>query len=250
LMPNNSVLIIDSNKDTLDFLTDMLIKKGFNKSMGIITGEGVIDIIDEKNPDSIILNINIEGENPIDILFKIKANYPIMPVIILASPDHIDIAETAIRKGASSYIVYKGMGDDISDAIKTRIQKHKREIARGRCDILVVDDDLEISEMIQSYLKSNGYTCDVVNNPDKAINKLLSSKPKLVLLDIVMPRTDGIALLNKIKKTDLTIKVIMMSGVSDHDICINAIKSGASGYITKPFSLQQLKVTLATTLLV
>ena len=247
-MPNNSVLIIDSDKNTLVFLTDMLIKKGFNKSMGIITGEGVIDIIDEKNPDSIILNINIEGENAIDILFKIKSSYPTMPVIILAGPDHIDIAEAAIRKGASSYIVYKGMGDDISDIIKTQIQKHKQEIVRSKCDVLVIDDDSDILGMVKQYLNSNGYKCETVNNTYKAMDMLCLLKPKLVFLDIVMPGLDGMELLGKIKKADPSIKIIMMSGVSDYDICINAIKNGASGYITKPFSLQQLKVTLATTL--
>jgi two-component system, NtrC family, response regulator HydG len=63
-----------------------------------------------------------------------------------------------------------------------------------------------------------------------------------------MPGIDGMELLGEIKKAYPSIRVIMMSGISDHDICINAIKNGASGYITKPFSLQQLKVTLVTTL--
>ncbi|GEM_PF-1324846 len=250
-MPKDSVLIVDSDKNTLTFLTGMLIEKGFSRSMGITTGEGITDIIDEKKPDIVLLNIDIKGENSIDILFRVKAKNPGLPVIMLTRSDCRELAEAAIKKGASSYIVQTGTENDIAQALKGQLQRYRQEKPRGKyCDILVIDDDLDILDMVKSYLQSNDYTCEIVSKPDKAVNKLLSAKPKLVLLDIVMPGINGIDLLNEIKRADPKAKVIMMSGISDHDICINAIKSGASGYITKPFSLQQLKVTLATTLFV
>lgn len=247
-MPKDSVLIVDSDKNTLTFLTGMLVEKGFKRSMGITTGEGITDIIDEKKPDIVLLNIDIKGENSIDILSRVKAKNPDIPVIILARPDCREAAEAAIRKGASSCIIQTGTEDDIAQALKDQLQRHRQEVSRGKCDILIIDDDLDILDMVKSYLQSNDYKCETVSNPGKAVNKLLSVKPKLVLLDIVMPDIDGIDLLNEIKKKDPKVKVIMMSGIADRDICINAIKNGASGYITKPFSLQQLKVTLTTTL--
>lgn len=247
-MPNDSVLIVDSDKNTLTLLTGVLVEKGFKRSMGIATGEGITDIIDQKKPDIVLLNIDIKGEDSIDILSRIKAKNRDLPVIILSSPDYRELAEKAIRKGAFSCIAQTGKDDDIAQALKEQLQMHRHEINRGKCDILIIDDDLDILDMVKSYLQSNDYKCETVSNPGKAVNKLLSVRPRLVLLDIVMPDIDGMDLLNEIKKKDPKVKVIMMSGIADRDICINAIKNGASGYITKPFSLQQLKVTLTTTL--
>ena len=102
--------------------------------------------------------------------------------------------------------------------------------------------------MVEGFLKPQGYKCISMNDPKKAIAKIKSQSPKLVFLDIVMPGMDGIETLERIKSIDKRIKVIMVTGVSDKDICIDAMKKGASGYITKPFSLQQLQVTLTTTL--
>jgi DNA-binding NtrC family response regulator len=247
-MCKDSVLIIDSDKNTLAVLAELFIKKGFNRSMGVVTGEDIAAVIEDKKPDIVLLNIDIKGENAVDILLRIKAHNLSLPVIILARPDLRHMAEAAIKKGASAYIVHTGMELDIVQSLKDQLNIHRRKVSGKNCDILIIDDDTDILNMVKEYLRSSGYVCQTVSESARAIDVLSNTKPKLVLLDIVMPGTDGMNILNLIKKTNPKTKVIMMSGISDYDICINAVKSGASGYITKPFSLQQLKVTIATTL--
>jgi DNA-binding NtrC family response regulator len=184
----------------------------------------------------------------LDILHRIRMKNPLLPVIALARPENRKIADMAVGKGAFSYIVQSGSVRDVAISLKQEFCKYREKTSHGRCDILVIDDDKDISEMVKTYLASNGYLCRAINDSGKAISGVISCKPKLIFLDIVMPGIDGMELLDYIRKTDPEIKIIMMSGVSDQDICINAVKKGASGYITKPFSLQQLKVTLVTAL--
>ena len=245
----NSILIIDSDTESLKFLTDLFIREGFDRSIGVATGKDIIKVMEEKSPDIVLLNVPIKGEDPITILSKIRAIDRLLPVIMLASEENIDIAKSSIEKGASSYLIKTSAVTELMKHVRKEIDSHRNKKSRSGIDIMIIDDDQAISEMVESYLNGNGYKCISINNPKTAIAELSSYIPKLILLDIVMPGIDGIKMLEKIKSLNKNIKVIMLSGVSDKDICISAVKRGASGYITKPFSLQQLVATITTTMI-
>jgi two-component system chemotaxis response regulator CheY len=85
-----------------------------------------------------------------------------------------------------------------------------------------------------------------MTDPNVVLDQVRALKPSVVLLDVVMPDMDGIELLKKIKKLSPQTCVIMLTGVKDESVVREAIESGASDYIVKPFSLDQLKVTILT----
>lgn len=103
--------------------------------------------------------------------------------------------------------------------------------------ILVVEDEKAIREMISFYLQENLY--DVIEAEDyQSAVKKLDKKPKLILLDWMLPGRSGIHFIEYLKKHENTekIPIIMLTARSAEEDCIISLNSGADDYITKPFS--------------
>ena len=106
-------------------------------------------------------------------------------------------------------------------------------------NILVVDDDKEIVNAIEIYLKREGYNIVKAYNGNEALEKLLENEIHLIILDIMMPEKDGIETLEEIRKTK-TIPVILLSAKSEDYDKISGLDTGADDYITKPFNPLEL----------
>ena len=106
-------------------------------------------------------------------------------------------------------------------------------------NILVVDDDKEIVNAIEIYLKREGYNIIKAYNGNEALEKLLENEIHLIILHIMMPEKDGIETLEEIRKTK-TIPVILLSAKSEDYDKISGLDTGADDYITKPFNPLEL----------
>ncbi|MFH1867717.1 MAG: response regulator [Candidatus Omnitrophota bacterium] len=246
----NSVLIIDDDPEILNLLIDIFLKEGFYRAMGTVTGEDVNSLISKKNPDVILLDVHIKGEDSIALLKDIKRENKSLPVVMLSDEDDKELAKKSLALGASSYVIKTTASSDIVKNVKKELDRSITLRIDKKISILIVDDDKMSADMVNSFLKGEGYNCSVSYNPKKALGMVKAHKPKLIFSDIVMPGMDGIEFLSRVKDIDKDIKVVMMTGVADKNVCTDAILKGASGYITKPFSLQQLRVSVVTALLV
>lgn len=109
----------------------------------------------------------------------------------------------------------------------------------------MVDDDLALGEMCTALLKSKGYAADAVTNGADAIERVSKDKEyAIVLTDFVMPEIDGIQLLSKIKQINSAIDVIVMTSYGTVSSAVEAMKHGASDYITKPFKRDELVLVI------
>ncbi|HTP13634.1 MAG TPA: sigma-54 dependent transcriptional regulator [Bacteroidota bacterium] len=106
--------------------------------------------------------------------------------------------------------------------------------------ILVVDDEESFLSLLHSTLSQEGYSVDTASDGVSAINKLQLKPYDLVLLDVRMPRVDGIEVLKFAKDHYLDTQVVMLSGVSDLRIAVQCMQIGAYTYLTKPYSLEEL----------
>lgn len=105
-----------------------------------------------------------------------------------------------------------------------------------KCDVLVVDDDVNISELVASVLSTEGYRVDAVQSGEEAIELFTKGNYPLVISDIVMPGMGGIELLKQIKQISTDAQVIMMTSQAMLNTSIEALRSDAYDYLTKPFS--------------
>ncbi len=110
--------------------------------------------------------------------------------------------------------------------------------------ILVVDDEKEICSFLKEFLERKEYQVSTATDADTALELVEKEKPHLVLLDIRMPQTDGVSLLQQIKKINPDIGVIMVTAVRDEILAKRTIELGADGYITKPIDLNYLETNV------
>jgi DNA-binding NtrC family response regulator len=110
--------------------------------------------------------------------------------------------------------------------------------------ILIVDDEEEICEMLSDFLVERGYEAFHASTGTEALNLVKEVRPHLLLLDIRMPEMDGIEILRQIRSIDQEVCIIMITGYHDVDIAKQALKLGASDFITKPVDLEYLGTSI------
>jgi len=112
--------------------------------------------------------------------------------------------------------------------------------------ILIVEDEKEIADGINKILTSAGYQTDTVYDGLNGLDYILSNIYDLVLLDIMLPKLDGIDVLKNARKEGITTPVIMLTAKFQADDKINGLDSGADDYLTKPFDAGELLARIRT----
>jgi len=113
---------------------------------------------------------------------------------------------------------------------------------KGR--ILIVDDEKDITDFLAAFFRIKEYEPEVAHSGREAIEKLSTFKPHIVLLDVRMPKMDGIETLREIRKIDPDVGVIMVTAVQEIAIGREALKLGAAYFVTKPINLEYLETTV------
>jgi DNA-binding response OmpR family regulator len=117
---------------------------------------------------------------------------------------------------------------------------HKLKIPGTR--VLVIDDEPEITDIVESFLTEAGYSVAAENLPQKAVDRVKKFKPDLILLDIMMPVMDGYDLCQQIKKQPefAHVPIIFLTGKDRADDMGRSFKVGGDMFIKKPFSCERL----------
>lgn len=110
--------------------------------------------------------------------------------------------------------------------------------------ILIVDDEKNMIWALKKALKNESYTIITAYNGKDAVEMVKEQNPDLVLIDLRMPEMDGLEALEKIKKWNHKISVIMITAHGTMESAIEAMKMGALDYISKPFDIDELKIQI------
>ena len=105
--------------------------------------------------------------------------------------------------------------------------------------ILIVEDDLDMQEMMISFMQKNGFMVIAANNSDELTKKLKSQRVDLILLDVMLGDENGISICREIRETN-NIPIIIISALSDDQNRLSGFEVGADDYIVKPFNPQIL----------
>ena len=110
--------------------------------------------------------------------------------------------------------------------------------------ILIVEDQLELANNIQTYLEQEGYVCEVAGTYAKGEDKIVSFEYDCIVLDIMLPDGDGLKLLQLLKAQKKGSSVLIISAKNSLDDKIRGLDLGADDYLTKPFHLPELNARL------
>ena len=117
-------------------------------------------------------------------------------------------------------------------------------MAESQGSILIVDDEVAVRRLLSRRVAREGYRCEEASTGDEALIKIRSNLVHLVILDIKMPGRSGMELLPEIKAAHPDIAVIMATAIADTSTAIQCMKQGAYDYITKPFNLDEVVLSI------
>jgi len=115
-------------------------------------------------------------------------------------------------------------------------------------DILVAEDDPEIRDWVTFALSHDGHEVRAVADGAKALTAYAERRPDLLILDIMMPKMSGYDVLLKIRETDRTLPVLMLTAKSTESDIVMGLGVGADDYMTKPFGVRELLARVAALL--
>jgi DNA-binding NtrC family response regulator len=122
-------------------------------------------------------------------------------------------------------------------------ERPRRMRTKGR--IFILDDDELIVSMLSRALKRSGYEVQGENDPEGVMPKVESFAPDIVMLDITLPGRSGMDILKELKKKSVDTQIVMLTADSTAETAVEAMKSGAADYLTKPFNIEEVRIVMS-----
>ena len=106
--------------------------------------------------------------------------------------------------------------------------------------ILLAEDERSLSKALKAILTKSNYSVDCVFDGEEAVSYAMASEYDLVIMDIMMPKQDGISALKEIRSKGNSVPVLMLTAKAEIDDKVEGLDSGANDYLTKPFATKEL----------
>ena len=117
----------------------------------------------------------------------------------------------------------------------------------GKQNILVVDDEPQITRVLKTTLSSQGYGIRTASDGEEALHAMSEWPPDLIVTDLRMPNMDGLELCREVRRTS-QVPIIVLSVKGEDSIKVQALDAGADDYVTKPFSMTELTARIRAAL--
>ncbi len=114
--------------------------------------------------------------------------------------------------------------------------------------VLVVDDDPTVSDVVRRYLERAGYEVTHAADGPGALDRFARDRPDLVVLDLMLPGVDGLAVCRQIQQSGAGVPVIMLTALGEEADRVLGLQLGADDYVTKPFSPRELVLRVQSVL--
>ncbi len=237
------ILLIDESEEIHELIGKFLEEKGC-KVYHSFDGEEGIDNIFKIIPDCVILEILLPKKLGVEIIRECKINQKTekIPFIIHTI---LYFKEDEIKKGVilrgrfypvkiDAYFQKGTPPQTIFEKIKELTGEEKEEEKKGK--ILLIEDDIDTAVILKRILEENNYTLEYTTRGGEGIEKIKEFRPDLILLDYILPDTDGIEMLKRIKEKYPEIPVIIITSYGSEDLAVHLLKKGADDYISKPLA--------------
>ncbi|KRM03296.1 response regulator [Limosilactobacillus gastricus] len=112
--------------------------------------------------------------------------------------------------------------------------------------VLVAEDQADLSRLLKIAIEHEGFTVDIANNGQEAVDLAAQNAYDVMILDIMMPVKDGITALKEIRQAGDDTYIIMLTAMTEIDDRVNGLDAGADDYMTKPYSIKELMARLRT----
>ena len=114
-----------------------------------------------------------------------------------------------------------------------------------KAKVLLVDDETAITTNLAPFLERAGFSVEVAPNGEDALRKVTTFGPNLIIMDVLMPRLDGMAVLREVRSHNAITGIIMVSALTSEKLTLEAMQAGADDYVSKPFPLKELRTRIS-----
>ncbi|WP_321329822.1 response regulator [uncultured Ilyobacter sp.] len=241
---SRTILIVDDDPTICSELQKEL-KRNFFPTFIAGNSKDALKILDKNKIDIILLDIFMPDVDGLDMLRKVKSKWPSVEVIIITGYSSQDKAIKALRRGAIDYLEKPINYEELNTSIGRAIEKITENAdLTYRHTILLVDDDKNATKRLSRILTKEGYEVFTANNGKEGLEIINNNKIDILIADIEMPVMGGIELLERVKKFQKDIEVIMMTGFGDESLAIDALRKGAINYLRKPIDLDEVLIAI------
>ena len=241
-----NILVIEDDGLVRDALHALLTRAGHRVGTAADGGNGVLAYRSQR-PDLVILDRNLPVLSGSRVLSRIRAYDPEAKIIILSGHDDHEERECYLKYGAAAFL---SKGDGLSAVLET-VGRLAGPPAPAPCRplVLIADDEEAIRGLLKRALA--GIDCRVVEAADgeQAARLARENKPDIVMLDLEMPKKNGLLVLRELLPELPTSGFMIITGYGEEKSGLEALRLGALDYVSKPVDLGLLRTVVTAYLL-
>ena len=239
-MKKYKVLLIEDDDTSREQLTKAIRKEGYEVLAAKNGGAG-LELFRKELPEIVITDLKMAGVDGLEVMHTVRRLSTDVQVIVITAYGETDTAISALREGALDYLKKPLDLDLLTTALgraREKIIEHKKSIPFPT--VLLAEDDEPIRERIGRVLEKEGWKLFAVADGEEAINVFGQKKIDIALLDIKMPKKDGLQALHEMRGISDDFEAIVITGYGDETSAIQALRDGAINFLKKPVDLEEL----------
>jgi len=227
---NVNILIVDDDISILETVGDVFQERGYNVAM-VDNGQKAIKLVMRRYFDVVLMDIRMPGIDGLETYKEVKRIIPTAAVIMMTGDSKEELVKKSIEEGAYT-VIYKPF--NVKKVIKIVEEALKKPI------ILIVDDRIEDRDTLRDILAEKEYRTVLAKDGYEAVGFAEKGNFDVILLDIKMPKMDGIETMERIKEFRPDAGIIMMTGYSMEEFVEDSLRKGAYTCLFKPIDVEKM----------
>ena len=238
------VLMVDDEEEFLQAVEPGLKRRGFDVATASSGGKA-LELLIPGSFDVVVLDVKMPGIDGVDTFREIKRVSPELPVILLTGHGNIQQAFETSREGVTDYLTKPCEVETLAQVLRGAVERTRRlqasqTVDEGEIDLLLVDDDEDFVRSVTPALERRGISVTAVRNGADAIDRAKNRRFEVALVDMVLPETDGLSVLDRLRRLDPFLQVIILTGNPRVGDVRRGLGEGAFDYLTKPQPVEDL----------
>jgi len=245
------IIIVDDAAAVRGMLRALLIEEGFNVVGDFASGGHLLKSVAQLHPDIVCLDYNLPDINGLDLLKELHEAHPAVAVVMITGSTDSGLEKAAAAAGASGFIHKPFSPDRIVKELRQILhvrrllaavpQDQAVNVKSARAKAVIADDSATMRLLLKTILERAAVeVVGEASDGKQAVDLVAQHHPDIVCLDVDMPVMNGLVALIAIHTAQPAAKVLMITGSSSRDAILLAGKSGARGYILKPFQPEKV----------
>ncbi|HEX2207241.1 MAG TPA: response regulator, partial [Longimicrobium sp.] len=224
------LLIVDEDRETADRLAMEASARGMRPAVAHC-GSEARTMLARAEPGAALLDISVAGG--MELLRALSDRFPPIPAVVFTRSDAFTDRVEVARLGGRGFLRKPLAPARAIDAVQPLL----RPEPRGQAAVLAVDDDPAVLEAVRFVLEPHGIRVDTLNQPERFWEALESSAPDVVLLDVDMPRVNGLELCRVLRNDPRwkSVPVVFLTSRTDPTTVQEVFAAGADDFVGKPF---------------